>query len=506
MSPRSACSTGRPWSTTSRPCSGSATSWKTGPEWFAGHGRNGGKGLRSYSVSGRVKEPGRQAGAGRHHRAGADRRVLRRHGRRPRLQRPTCPAAPRAASCRPRMGDLPLEFGQARETRQLRRLSRGRHPVGPGRYGRWRSTSDALSSRTKAAASARPAAPAPKKPCSSCRRTSGTRRCLSELGKAMADASICGLGSGGGEPAFLGDEAFPRGAGMTDKVTFTLDGTPVEAQAGRDDLAGGPSPLASTFPHLCWSNEPGLPRGRQLPRLHGRDRGRARPRRLLHPHAHRGHGRQSVASDRAKAARKMVFEMLVADQPERKTVARSRRQVLGTGRSASRPRAAVFRPESRPRPRIPAIPAMRVNLDACIQCNLVRPRLPRDPGQRRHRHGLSRPRRQGRLRLRRPDGRQHLRRLRRMRPGLPDRRADGSELCWTTPAPGNWPDAQVDSVCPYCGVGCQITYQPQGRRDCLFSRRQGRPLERTPAVRQGPLRLRLREAPAQADQAVDPQG
>ncbi|MEE8265385.1 MAG: NADH-ubiquinone oxidoreductase-F iron-sulfur binding region domain-containing protein, partial [Acidiferrobacterales bacterium] len=29
-----------------------------GPEWFVGHGRNGGKGLRSYSVSGRVKQPG----------------------------------------------------------------------------------------------------------------------------------------------------------------------------------------------------------------------------------------------------------------------------------------------------------------------------------------------------------------------------------------------------------------------------------------------------------------
>lgn len=29
-----------------------------GAEWFAGHGRNGGKGLRSYSVSGRVKSPG----------------------------------------------------------------------------------------------------------------------------------------------------------------------------------------------------------------------------------------------------------------------------------------------------------------------------------------------------------------------------------------------------------------------------------------------------------------
>ena len=29
-----------------------------GPEWFAGHGRRGGKGLRSFSVSGRVKAPG----------------------------------------------------------------------------------------------------------------------------------------------------------------------------------------------------------------------------------------------------------------------------------------------------------------------------------------------------------------------------------------------------------------------------------------------------------------
>ncbi len=29
-----------------------------GPDWFAGLGRNGGKGLRSYSVSGRVREPG----------------------------------------------------------------------------------------------------------------------------------------------------------------------------------------------------------------------------------------------------------------------------------------------------------------------------------------------------------------------------------------------------------------------------------------------------------------
>src|SRR5574339_446384 len=29
-----------------------------GPDWFAGHGRNGRKGLRSFSVSGRVRNPG----------------------------------------------------------------------------------------------------------------------------------------------------------------------------------------------------------------------------------------------------------------------------------------------------------------------------------------------------------------------------------------------------------------------------------------------------------------
>ena len=52
-----------------------------GPEWFAGFGRHGRKGLRSFSVSGRVRQPGRQARAGRHHAARTGRRVLRRHGR-----------------------------------------------------------------------------------------------------------------------------------------------------------------------------------------------------------------------------------------------------------------------------------------------------------------------------------------------------------------------------------------------------------------------------------------
>ncbi len=39
-----------------------------GAEWWTGWGRNGRKGLRSFSVSGRVAEPGAKLGPGRHHR------------------------------------------------------------------------------------------------------------------------------------------------------------------------------------------------------------------------------------------------------------------------------------------------------------------------------------------------------------------------------------------------------------------------------------------------------
>jgi formate dehydrogenase beta subunit len=39
-------------------CTGCATSSRKGPAWFASHGRHGRKGLRSFSVSGRVKKPG----------------------------------------------------------------------------------------------------------------------------------------------------------------------------------------------------------------------------------------------------------------------------------------------------------------------------------------------------------------------------------------------------------------------------------------------------------------
>ena len=74
-------------------------------------GRNGRKGLRSYSVSGRVKDPGvKLAPAGITVRELID-EYCGGMADGPSASRPTCRAAPRAASCRPSMADLPLDFG-----------------------------------------------------------------------------------------------------------------------------------------------------------------------------------------------------------------------------------------------------------------------------------------------------------------------------------------------------------------------------------------------------------
>jgi formate dehydrogenase len=77
-----------------------------GPDWFAGQGRHGGKGLRSFSVSGRVKEPGMKlAPAGITARELIDwycgGMAIAAAWPTATPSRPTCRAARRAASCRP---------------------------------------------------------------------------------------------------------------------------------------------------------------------------------------------------------------------------------------------------------------------------------------------------------------------------------------------------------------------------------------------------------------------
>ncbi len=102
--------------------------------------------------------------------------------------------------------------------------------------------------------------------------------------------------------------------------------------------------------------------------------------------------------------------------------------------------------------------AIAVNLDACINCGLC-VRACREV-QTNDVIGMAypRPRRQGGVRLRQGHGAIDLRRLRRVRAGVPDRRADGEEPA-RQPAGKrvNYETKSVDTLCPYCGVGCQTT-------------------------------------------------
>ena len=128
-----------------------------GPDWFAGHGRHGRKGLRSFSVSGRVKEPGVKLAP-----AGITLRELIDEYCGGMAEGHTLYAyLPGGASG----GILPAQPGRRAAglrhpaaPRLLHRLGR-RHRARPARpRPRRRAEHDALPRRTRAAASARPAA------------------------------------------------------------------------------------------------------------------------------------------------------------------------------------------------------------------------------------------------------------------------------------------------------------------------------------------------------------
>jgi len=150
-------------------------------------------------------------------------------------------------------------------------------------------------------------------------------------------------------------------------VTFTLDGREVTAAAGETiwEVANGRGLI---IPHLCHKPAPGY-------RPDGNCRAcvvEVEGERVLAASCIREPKAGMVVhtnSARAKAARKMVVEMLVTDQPAaaHDTSSHMADMVASTGATASRlPKLE--------KPRIPLLDdshvAMRVNLDACISCGL----------------------------------------------------------------------------------------------------------------------------------------
>ena len=244
---------------------------------------------------------------------------------------------------------------------------------------------------------------------------------------------------------------------MSDTIRFSLDGEVVEAQPGMTiwEVANG---RGLVIPHLCHKPAPGY-------RPDGNCRAcmvEIEGERVLAASCIREPSEGMVVttnSARATGARKMVMEMLVADQPPREE-ARDRSSHLWE--MAELNEVSESRLPKLEQERIPLLDdshvAMRVNLDACIQCGLC-VRACREV-QVNDVIGMS--------------GRGHD-----SYPSFDLSDPMGASTCvacgecvQACPTGALMPatvldaneqgdsadyDREVDSICPFCGVGCQVS-------------------------------------------------
>src|SRR5215203_2816590 len=240
-------------------------------------------------------------------------------------------------------------------------------------------------------------------------------------------------------------------------IKFVLDGEAVEARFG-ETIWQVAKRRGIEIPHLCYAHKPGYrPDGNCracMVEIEGERVLAASCVRRPTPGM-----KVQTASERAATSRKLVFELLVADQPERA--------------AAPDPNSAFWRWADRiavTQSRFPAIdrvnkaddfshPAMAVQLDACIHCNLcvracrevqvndVIGMAGRGAGQKvvfdfDDPMGLSTCVACGECVQACPTGAL-------MPASVLDDRGHKARV----------PERKVESLCPYCGVGCGLTFQ-----------------------------------------------
>jgi formate dehydrogenase major subunit len=240
-------------------------------------------------------------------------------------------------------------------------------------------------------------------------------------------------------------------------VTITLDGQQVQAHEG-ETIWQVAQRHGTTIPHLCYSPEPGYrPDGNCracMVEIEGERVLAASCIRKAAPGM-----KVKTASERAKASRRMVFDLLVSDQPERQ--ARAHDPVSKFWAWADEMDIAVGRFPQRTEQWAPdrSHPAMAVNLDACIQCNLC-VRACREVqvndviGMAGRGHGEKIV-----FDFDDPMGTSTCVACGECVQACPTGALMPSSLLNDANVRTEFPDRSVDSVCPYCGVGCQLTYQ-----------------------------------------------
>jgi formate dehydrogenase major subunit len=296
-------------------------------------------------------------------------------------------------------------------------------------------------------------------------------------------------------------------------IAFDLDGRPVEAQPG-ETIWEVAKRLGIDIPHLCHRPEPGY-------RPDGNCRAcmvEVEGERVLAASCIRRPTpgmKVTTHSTRAEAARRLVLELLVADQPPREIAhdpdSRFWRWAERLGVTHSR----FPRRESPPPDR--SHPAMAVQLDACIHCNLC-VRACREVqvndvigmAHRGHHAKIV-------FDFDDPMGRSTCVACGECVQACPTGALLPASLLDDAGRMAVRPERSVDSLCPYCGVGCQVTYHVHANRIAHVEGRDG-PANRNRLCVKGrfgfdyvhhPHRLtrpliRRPDAPKGADVAVDP--
>jgi len=267
------------------------------------------------------------------------------------------------------------------------------------------------------------------------------------------------------------DKADGKGGAETAK-TFFIDDREIDIRED-ESIFRAARRLDIKLPHLCYSPQPGY-------RADGNCRVcmvEIEGERVLAASCIRMPAagmKVKTQTDRAKTARKMVAELLATDQPaievahdpESEFWKTAKRQGVTDGRFPKREREIV--------PELDAShPAMRVNLDACIQCNLC-VRACREV-QVNDVIGMA-----GRGHTEKivfdfddPMGQSTCVGCGECVQACPTGALMPATLLNDNQVRDQFPDREVHSVCPYCGVGCQLTYHIKNDKLLYVSGRNG---------------------------------
>jgi formate dehydrogenase major subunit len=258
---------------------------------------------------------------------------------------------------------------------------------------------------------------------------------------------------------------------------FLLDGRPVEARPG-ETIWQVAKRHGESIPHLCFKDAPGYrPDGNCracMVEIEGERTLAASCLREAQP----GMVVRSASSTRAREAREVVLELLLADQPPREQAPDRSSHLWHTadtaGVSAAAARQAYGRRAGHRASRDATHPAMRVDLEACIHCTLC-VRACREV-QVNDVIGMASRGSRSKVVFDIDD------------PMGESTCVGCGECVQACPTgalmPASLLDAEgrgdsavaerrVDSVCPYCGVGCQLTYHVAADRIVQVAGRDG---------------------------------